>query len=302
MLGYVRPDTQELRVREHLYYRSLYCGLCHRMGSCTGQCSRMTLSYDFVFLAAVRLSLTGEKVEIRQQRCIAHPFRRRPTAQGCEALDYCADASALLVYHKLTDDIADERGFKRLRSRLARPFLRGAYKKAKRRHPELDRQIASRLDTLSRYEKGDLPFEGAEPLAEQFGGLMEAVFSEGLTGVEARIAAAIGKSVGRWIYLADAADDFAEDLRRKRFNPYRSLFGDEMTAKDREMLQLAMIAHLGEADRAFALMEDYPAPELKEILANILYLGLPAAVKRITAEQKPKRSKRQKDDVTAAES
>ena len=63
-----------------------------------------------------------------------------------------------------------------------------------------------------------------------------------------------------------------------------------------------MIAHLGEADRAFALMEDYPAPELKEILANILYLGLPAAVKRIAAEQKPKRSKRQKDDVTAAES
>ena len=302
MLGYVRPDTQELRVREHLYYRSLYCGLCHRMGSCTGQCSRMTLSYDFVFLAAVRLSLTGEKVEIRQQRCIAHPFRRRPTAQACEALDYCADASALLVYHKLTDDIADERGFKRLRSCLARPFLRGAYKKAKRRHPELDRQIASHLDTLSRYEKGDLPFEGAEPLAEQFGGLMEAVFSEGLTGVEARIAAAIGKSVGRWIYLADAADDFAEDLRKKRFNPYRNLFGDEMTAKDREMLQLAMIAHLGEADRAFALMEDYPAPELKEILANILYLGLPAAVKRITAEQKPKRSKRQKDDVTAAES
>ena len=46
----------ELRVREDVFYRALYCGLCHRMGKCTGQCSRMTLNYDFVFLAAVRLA------------------------------------------------------------------------------------------------------------------------------------------------------------------------------------------------------------------------------------------------------
>ena len=43
MLGYIKTDTQELRVREHHYYRALYCGLCHRMGKCTGNCSRMTL-------------------------------------------------------------------------------------------------------------------------------------------------------------------------------------------------------------------------------------------------------------------
>ena len=78
MLGYVRTDAQELRVREHQYYRALYCGLCHRMGKCTGQCSRMTLNYDFVFLAAVRLALTGEKPSVKKQRCVAHPFRSRP--------------------------------------------------------------------------------------------------------------------------------------------------------------------------------------------------------------------------------
>ncbi len=284
MLGYVRPDTQELRVREHLYYRALYCGLCHRMGRCTGQCSRMTLSYDFVFLAAVRLSLTGEKVEIRQQRCIAHPFRRRPTAQKSDALDYCADASALLVYHKLSDDVADERGFKKIRSLLARPFLRGAYKKAKKRHPELDKQIAAHLEALSRYEKGDLPVEGAEPLAEQFGGLMEAVFTDGLNGTEARIAGAIGKSVGRWIYLADAADDFAEDLRRERFNPYVGLFGGSPTEQDFRSLGHALIVHLERAEQGFLLIDGYPAPELKEILANILYLGLPKKGNEIVAK------------------
>ena len=38
MLGYVKTDSQELRMREYQYYRALYCGLCHRMGKCTGNC------------------------------------------------------------------------------------------------------------------------------------------------------------------------------------------------------------------------------------------------------------------------
>ena len=54
MLGYIRTSQGELRVREYEVYRALYCGLCKHMGKCTGQCSRMTLSYDFVFLAALR--------------------------------------------------------------------------------------------------------------------------------------------------------------------------------------------------------------------------------------------------------
>ena len=54
MFGYIKPLTPELRIREHECYRAYYCGLCRAMGKCTGQCSRMTLSYDFVFLAAVR--------------------------------------------------------------------------------------------------------------------------------------------------------------------------------------------------------------------------------------------------------
>ena len=291
MLGYVKTETSELRVREHHYYRALYCGLCKRMGKCTGNCSRLSLSYDFVFLAVVRLSVTGEKPTVKPEKCLLHPFRRRPMAQACDALDYCADASALLCYHKLADDLCDERGVKKLGSALLRPLFFGAYKRAKRRHPELDHAIASHLAALSRYEKGETPFEGADALAEQFGFLMERVFAEGLTGTEARIAGAIGRSVGHWIYLADAADDYEEDRRKKRFNPYLKLFGNQMTARDREILRLAMIAHLGDADRAFGLIDSFPAPELKEILANILYLGLPSATDRVTAEQTSKKER-----------
>ena len=281
MLGYVKTDSQELRMREYHYYRALYCGLCHRMGSCTGNCSRMTLSYDFVFLAAVRLALAGESPEIKKQRCFLHPFRPRPTAQKCQALDYCADASALLVYHKLLDDLHDERGLKKLRAVLMRPFLRPAYRRAKKRHPTLDTVIDDHLKKLSEYES-TADFAGADALAEQFGLLMRAVFSEGLSDANARIATEIGAAIGHWIYLADAADDFAEDRKRGRFNPYLKLVGDAPTSADWENLRFALTALLCKAESAVLLIDNYPAPELREILSNILYLGLPQTGKRIT--------------------
>ena len=127
-------------------------------------------------------------------------------------------------------------------------------------------------------------FVGADALAARFGRLMEAVFSEGLNGAEARIAATVGREVGHWIYLVDAADDFLEDRKCGRFNPYRLLFGDTPTDADWETVRLSLIAHLTEAEKGFLLIDRYPAPELQEILANILYLGLPATAKRVTVQ------------------
>ena len=282
MLGYIRTERQELRVREDVFYRALYCGLCHRMGKCTGQCSRMTLNYDFVFLAAVRLALMGEKPTVKKQRCIAHPFRSRPVVQACDALDYCADASALLVYHKLKDDLCDEKGLKKLRAATAKPFLTSAYRRARKRHPGLDLTIASHLERLSDYEKQARDYGSADELAAQFGLLMEAVFCEGLPEREARIAATLGRAVGHWIYLVDAADDFEEDRKRGRFNPYLQLFGENPSEADWENLRLALTALLCDAERGFLLIDDTSTPELREILANILYLGMPATAKRMT--------------------
>lgn len=284
MLGYVRPNVEELRVREHQFYRALYCGLCKRMGKCTGQCSRMTLSYDFVFLAVLRLSLTGEGVTVKRERCFIHPLRRRPVVGKCAALDYCADASALLVYGKLLDDLGDERGWKRLRAALSRPFLASAYRRAKKRHPELAFQISEHLAALSAYET-DPNTVSADLLAEQFGRLMGAVFAEDLEGPRVRIAESIGRALGHWLYLVDAADDFDEDRRRHRFNPYLRLFGEHPTDSDWENLRLSLIAHLCDAERGFLLIDNYPAPELREILANVLYFGLPQTAERIINER-----------------
>ena len=281
MFGYVRTATAELRLRDYECYRAYYCGLCKTMGSCTGQCSRLSLSYDFVFLAAVRCTLAGEEPDVRNFRCLLHPTRRRKRVKKSPQLAYCADASALLAAAKIDDDLADERGFRRVRAFFRRLFFGGAARRARRRHPELAKKLSDDLARLREIEKNASVASADEP-AEVFGGLLSSIFSEGLDGNAARIAAAIGGAVGRWIYLADAADDLADDAKKGRYNPLLRLFGREPTDGEWESIRLGLSATLFRAQRAFELIDSFPCPELREIIANILYIGLPKTAEKLT--------------------
>ena len=131
MLGYVKPQTASLSVAQYRFYQSIYCGLCHTMGRRTCASSRLFLSYDFVFLALVRQALCGKGVVLEKRRCMAHPLRRRPAVRENEVLRYAACAAAVLREYKLRDDIADERGARRLAARLLRALSRGAYRRGR---------------------------------------------------------------------------------------------------------------------------------------------------------------------------
>lgn len=292
MFGYIRVNAAELRVREYECYRGLYCGLCKHMGKCTGQCSRLSLSYDFVFLAAVRMALKGERVTLQKKRCIVHPLHRRSCAVKSDTLAYCAHASALLTYHKLQDDREDERGGKRLRAILSKPLFHRAYRRAKKKYPILDQTIKKELSALSQIEKSPNAVPSADEPASCFGRLMAAVCSEGLENQNARIAASLGQAIGHWIYLADALDDYTEDCRRDRYNPFRALYPDGMTDSDRRGLQTALTLILERAEQAYLLIPPHPQSEINEILANIFYLGMPTAANEI-AQGKPKKERYQ---------
>ena len=154
MFGYVKTYTPELKVSDYEYYRGAYCGLCRAMGKCTGQCSRMTLSSDFAFLALLRLSLSCDEVSFSKRRCIAHPLRKRTMMERNPQLDYCAYAAALLTYHKLCDDLCDEKGAKRAAAAMAKPFARKMRRRALKDEDraELDAYIADRLAALAAFE------------------------------------------------------------------------------------------------------------------------------------------------------
>ena len=281
MFGYIRTDAPELRLRDSECYRAIYCGLCRQMGNCTGQCSRLTLSYDFAFLATFRMSLTNEPMTIEKKRCLLHPLKKRNTLLCSPALAYCADASAILTHHKLMDDLKDEKGFKKLRARVASVLFGSAYRRAKRRYSALDKTVKTLLDELGEYERDTGAPPSADVPAAIFGNVMAAVCAEGLNGTDARIATTFGRAIGHWIYLVDAADDYRKDLASGAFNPFVRLFGADMTQENAEGIALSLKRYLADAENAFLLIDNFPTPEVREILCNILYLGLPRVADRV---------------------
>lgn len=302
LLGYIRPYPPELKLREHQYYRGVYCGVCRAMGRCTGQCSRMALSYDFVFLALTRLALAnanpvrddGERaVRFEKRRCLPHPFRRRLSLQAGDVTDYVACAAAMLNYHKLLDDKQDERGAKKARAIVAMPHFKSFFRRARKRFPSLAREIEQNMKRFGEIERtNDLP--SVDLPADGFGEVLAVIFSHGLDREQARIAHHIGFHVGRWLYMIDAIDDYDEDVRRGRPNPLHRLYGEEgLTAARREHLYLALGAELRHAIDAVDLLdvdEQRCGKELLPLIYHMLETALPATAERILFPEKQTKS------------
>ena len=293
MYGYLRTYTPELKVREQEYYRAVYCGLCRTMGKCTGQCSRMTLSYDFTLFALVRMALTGESVTVESRRCLAHPFKKRPMARPTPELSLCAYASSVLAYYKVKDDRQDERGMKRTAATVLSPFAASMRRKAlKKGYRLMDERVYLAMDRLADLEASRLP--SVDEPATLFGELMGSILAYGLEGNQATLAHAVGLSVGRWVYILDAADDYAEDMKRGRYNPLACIYGDSsptLTPERQESLRISLLGELTELEKAFDLLDTSHDTDLGGVLANILYWGMPKEAERVLKADEKQRKK-----------
>lgn len=291
MFGYVRIDKPELKVREYEMYKAAYCGLCRSMGKCTGCSSRMTLSYDFAFLLIFRIVLSGEKIETVTARCPAHPFRKKPMLKTSAESEYVSCAAALLTYYKCKDDLADERGTKKLRARALLPTAKRMRKRALRRHPTLsalDERIRAAMELISAEEVRAV--RSVDRYAALSGELLSEIFAFGLPEDKARIARTVGRHVGKWIYLVDAYDDLDEDREKGRFNPYLLLWGQEIneekSAERREIVRVALLNELAEAEKAIDLVDFYGYPDFDGVLRNILYGGMPRTAEAVLSGEK----------------
>ena len=272
MFGYVTPLEGELKVKEQLFYKSAYCGLCKTMGKRVCNESRLTLSYDVVFLALIRFLLNEEKLEFYKGRCSLSPFKKKPIMKTNPSLEYSAAVGALLAYHNIADDVKDKKGIKRALSR----FLLFSAKRMKKKAalPDLDRFIKDKLDELDKLEKSEeVTLDSA---AQIFGELLSEIFTNGLDGEKKMIAHEIGLHIGRWIYIADAADDFEKDKKRGEFNP--------LTELAPERIKISLTLELEGVSRAVELITPYDFG-IMNIVKNIIYLGLPSRADKIVKEE-----------------
>ena len=60
MFGYVKAYKPELKIAEYDTYKAVYCSLCRQLGKDYGIFAKFILSFDFVFLAMLKLGLQDE--------------------------------------------------------------------------------------------------------------------------------------------------------------------------------------------------------------------------------------------------
>lgn len=289
MFGYIKPSAPDLRVREYELYKAVYCGLCYSLGKKVTCTSRLSLSYDFAFLALVRMALVRESGTLIKKRCIAHIGKKRNVVVDSNELNITARLSALLTYYKIKDDIADSKGFKRFAVRFLLPSASRMKKKAKIDW-ECENYINERLSELSKLEK-----EGCDSLdrvSEPFGALMAKICAYGFEkGSPAqRIASEIGRHIGRFIYIIDAIDDYSEDIKSGSYNPFTYIYGSDILkfTKDTPLLKDALIMTLSSVADAVELIDFNDFGEFGEIIKNTIYIGLPALVDKVISRYNDK--------------
>ena len=283
MFGYIKPFKGELKVKEWEAYQGMYCGLCKQLAQRYGLFARMTLNYDFVFLAMMDMALREQRIHFCQCNCITHPFKKRICCQSNQSLELCCDIAMLLTCYKLEDDLADEGLLRRTAVRLVLPFARRDREKAAQYRPQLAEQMQQLMQQQNRLEQ-----EGCAQVdlaAEPTALLMQQVFAAlSDDPMRKRALERFGYLLGRWTYLIDALDDWEEDVRRGRYNPFaRQAQQQEITPGEQyRQARGTLYLTIAEMRKAYDLLG---IRSLDSILENVLDLGLRQMVDHILAKK-----------------
>ncbi len=274
MFGFVTASTELLSQQNQLRYRGWYCGLCRSLGEVCGQSYRLLLNYDMAFLAMLLSSVHKLEESSGECSCAAHPLKKHLEIRT-SASDYAADMNVILGYYKLLDDWHDDNNPAAFAAASA---FAPKCRELEQKYPRQAQAIAACLENLSDLEQDgecnpDLP-------ANCFGRLMGELFVME-DGIEyEQELRAFGRTLGRFIYVMDAATDLQSDLKHERYNCLVGYDSDGIY----EILQIMG----GDFMRCYQRL---PLTTDREIADNILTAG----VWQKYAAQKHKQSKKEKD-------
>lgn len=258
MFGFVVASLGTVSDEEKARYQALYCGLCRTLRDRYGQVSRLTLTYDLTFYLMLCNALHEPPEEEGALRCPAHPTRVRSYARSRFA-DYAADLTVALAYHKCLDDWHDDRA---LRAKAAERLLAGSYAKAHERIPEQCAAIERSLAAIGAIEADSDPTPDAAAI--EFGALLGRLFAHD-QGIWADQMERFGRQLGQFVYLMDAAVDYADDERSGSYNPFVRL---ESNPQDMRTLLAVLIGNAADTFERLPLEQDL------HLMRSVLYAGV----------------------------
>ncbi len=286
MFGYVKVFKPDLKIREFDQYQGVYCTLCRCLGQKYGFAARMTLSYDFTFLALFLMAFDDDCPVFSKGHCSFNPFKKRLCCgkkNGTAAIAYAADVAMLLSYGKVLDSIEDERFFGRIKARLSRRLMARSYRKAEDSRPAEAQAVRQYMERQCALEKAQTACvdAAAEPTAL----LLSWLASEHLPPfVPKETAARFGYCLGRFIYLADAAYDLTQDIKSGNYNPYARVYALGKNIDETVLSEIRSYAVQSLHACVAACIESYEALPVRRfdgILRNVLFCGMPSVIRQI---------------------
>lgn len=279
MFGYVRAYKPQMTFAQYDIYKGVYCSVCKQIGKRYGLIARCTLSYDITFFALFRLALKNDCVKFHKSHCSFNPLKKCP---GCDKdnneIQYAADVSMLMVYYKFIDNVNDSKGIKRFLYKLLTPYFKRIRKKALKFCPEADEILSSMTRAQSEAEKAGADIDrAAHPSADALGKLA----SLNIERADKEKIYRFGYMTGRWVYLADASDDYDDDKKSGSFNPLIKYEKDEAVEKAKAAMHLT----LGELTDIF---DSIQFNCIKPVLANIINDGMYKTINDLSENREEK--------------
>ncbi len=286
MFGYVKAYKPELRIKEFEMYKAVYCSLCKSLGKKYGIVSRFSLSYDFTFLSLLYLALRDGCVSTERKCCVCNPFKKCNYLKPNDTPDMPSAAAEIMLYCKLEDNIKDEGFFKSCFYSVLRALCKNGYNKAVKEFPELDNLFKEYIANQNKIEIENL--QNIDAAADPTAKMLSNLFAFCGVGNETRALERLGYCMGRWIYLMDAAADLKDDLKKGRYNPltYEAKKQTDLDLFLKQRLFEQLNICVKEAAAAFELID---IMRFKNILGNIIYLGLEDSQNNLFLKEKDKK-------------
>ncbi len=275
MFGYINPDRPCLFVKDETLYQALYCGMCKSIGLGCGNFAKSALTYDVAFLSALLHNIGNCDVTVEKRRCALHLIKRKFMAKPDDMSVLLGCVNTFLAYYKLLDDKADGDG----KGVLAFLYKRG-YKRALKRHPKAAEIIARSIKEQREAEEAGCAIIDAacEPVAQ----MMKDISTYCLGEYATPDTEALMYDVGKWIYLADALDDYDKDVKKGRYNVLYNAFGqtskEEAVKEHGEELNFLFDCLFADMRRRLANIKFYFNHDLTD---NIILRGIPLKTRRL---------------------
>ncbi len=223
MVGYLRPLRGHFQKEDASEYKSRYCSLCRTLKREAGCPGVLILNYEMTLMLLLVESQMEEELPSMHVSCSITPLRWvRVVGYGSQMYQSAAFLCTKLAQLETRDKVLDQD-----KARFFYQITDNALSHSLKRNRDFDPDSFSSLEDLYncfvfQEKSAGMIHTGFDSLVESCARIPKQMmrFLCVDSGVDSKKLCPLMESLGRWIYLMDAAEDWFDDRKKGHFNPW----------------------------------------------------------------------------------